>query len=155
MRPVDFLISCLTDRPQLEHRRALSHKSVQRHDHPNVPTLSPTAVSEIATVCTVAKAWPGVISYSQDSALRLMLGCKSGMLCRALKEAFWGAMMSKMSTDISQTPEQVAEVMKQAVDDAKPHFRCQTSDYVREAAERKFKDATGDSYVQNMLKILE
>lgn len=87
--------------------------------------------------------------------MRLVLGCDTVMLCRALKEAFWGAMMSKMSTDISQTPEQVAEVFKQAVDDAKPHFRYQTSDYVREAAERKFKDPTGDSYIKGMLKILE
>ena len=76
------------------------------------------------------------------------------MLCRALKEAYWGVMTSKMSTDISQTPEQVAEVFKQAVDDPKPHLRYQTSGYVREAAERKFKDATGDSHVQGMLKIL-
>lgn len=50
---------------------------------------------------------------------------------------------------------QVAEVLKQAVDDAKPHFRYQTSDFVRQAASKKFGDPTGDSYIQDTLKILD
>ena len=63
-------------------------------------------------------------------------------------------MMSKMSSDINQTPEQVAEVFKQAIEAPKPHLRYQTSDYVRQAAERKFKDATGDNHLQGMLQLL-
>ena len=57
--------------------------------------------------------------------------------------------------DINQTPQQVADVLKQAIDDAKPHLRYQTSDFVRQAASKKLVDPTGDAHVANYLQMLE
>ncbi len=50
---------------------------------------------------------------------------------------------------------QVAEVLKQAIDDAKPHLRYQTSEFVRQAASKKLVDPTGDSFMKETLKMLE
>ena len=50
---------------------------------------------------------------------------------------------------------QVAEVLKQAIDDAKPHLRYQTSDFVHQAAGKKLVDPTGDSFMKETLKMLE
>ena len=50
---------------------------------------------------------------------------------------------------------QVAEVLKRAIDDAKPHLRYQTSDFVHQAASKKLVDPTGDSFMKETLKMLE
>lgn len=47
-----------------------------------------------------------------------------------------------------QTPEEVAAVIKEAVQAERPHFRYFTSEVDLENAKKKFSDLTGDSTVQ-------
>ena len=78
-------------------------------------------------------------------------------LHRALRDAYWESAMKRMFNveGISQTAEQVADVLKEAIDDAKPHLRYQTSDYVRSEAAKKLVDPTGDAQVEEALEMLK
>jgi len=49
-----------------------------------------------------------------------------------------------------QTPLQVAEVMKKAIEDPTPHLRYQTSELATQVAKAKLIDSTGDTTVQAM-----
>ncbi|CAK0745896.1 hypothetical protein CVIRNUC_001653 [Coccomyxa viridis] len=75
----------------------------------------------------------------------------------ALRDAYWESAMKRMFNveGISQTAEQVADMLKEAIDDAKPHLRYQTSDYVRSEAAKKLVDPTGDAQVEEALEMLK
>lgn len=79
------------------------------------------------------------------------------ILHRALRDAYWESAMKRMFNveGISQTAEQVADMLKEAIDDAKPHLRYQTSDYVRSEAAKKLVDPTGDAQVEEALEMLK
>ena len=51
----------------------------------------------------------------------------------------------------SQTSEDIAEVIKEAICAEKPHFRYQTNDDVKKTAASKYVDPSGDSVVQSLI----
>ncbi len=79
------------------------------------------------------------------------------MLCRPYKDTFWKNIMAKMfaAEGVKQTAEEVAEVMKQAIEDAKPHLRYQTSDFVHQQAKKKLVDPSGDSLLKEQMEYFQ
>ena len=55
---------------------------------------------------------------------------------------------------ISQTPQEIALLMKQIIEEEKPHFRYQTTDNIQKQAAERFVDVTGDSFVSEWNAVL-
>lgn len=67
---------------------------------------------------------------------------------------FEGAGLLDPDSPLAQTPQEIALLVKQIIEEKKPHFRYQTTESIKKQAALRFADITGNSAVDEWLKVL-
>lgn len=65
-----------------------------------------------------------------------------------------GAGLLDSDSPIAQTPQEIALLIKQIIEEEKPHFRYQTTENIKKQAALRFVDITGNSSVEEWQKVL-